>query len=275
MNKNSELLPLRNRFEHKGQQVAWGVIGAGPPIVLVHGFPWSAQAWRKIAPWLAKSHTVYYFDMIGCGHSDKGSEQNVSERVQSDLVEALIAHWALEKPSMVGHDFGGLAVLRAHFINGVDYGALFLIDPVAILPSGSPFYEHVRQHESAFAGLPSYAHEALFEAYIQKAAHHRLRHDAREIYSAPWSGDIGQAAFYRQIAQSDTENIAETQKLYKKRSFPVHLIWGEHDSFIPINQGHELTELLEADSFSVISNAAHIVQEDAPEALLGAVLTNT
>lgn len=270
----TELLPLENRFEHDGQQVAWGVLGEGPPMVLVHGFPWSAQAWRKIAPWLAQSHTVYYFDMIGCGQSEKLPGQNVSESVQSDLIERLLAHWGLESPKMIGHDFGGLAVLRAHFINKVNYSALFLIDPVAVLPSGSPFFTHVKQYETAFSGLPAYAHEALLEAYIQKAAYHQMRDDALEIYAAPWKGDTGQAAFYRQIAQSDIKNVSEAQTLYQKRAFPLHLIWGEHDSFIPIEQGHELQKILTSDSFTVIPNAAHIVQEDAPEALLGAILTS-
>jgi len=273
MYKQADLLPLPNRFVHKGQSVAWGSLGNGPPIILVHGFPWSSQAWRKIAPWLAESHSVYYFDMIGTGQSGKATDQNVSEAVQSDLIEALATHWGLQKPRMIGHDFGGLAVLRAHFINGVDYCALHLIDPVAILPSGSPFYEHVRLHENAFSGLPSYAHEALLQAYIQQAAHHPLRDDAKEIYAKPWRGENGQAAFYRQIAQSNSGNILEAQKLYSPRAFPVHLTWGEHDSFIPTERGEELRKLLAADSFVTIPNAAHIVHEDAPEALLGALLS--
>jgi pimeloyl-ACP methyl ester carboxylesterase len=55
----------------------------------------------------------------------------------------LVEHWQLDKPQVVGHDFGGLAALRGHFINGITYSALHLIDAVAVLPSGSPFYAHV------------------------------------------------------------------------------------------------------------------------------------
>lgn len=274
MKTNSELLPLQYRFEFRNQSVAWGSIGKGSPIVLVHGFPWSAQAWRKIAPWLANNHTLYYFDMVGCGQSTMATGQNVTASVQSDLLEALFSHWKLDKPQVIGHDFGGLAVLRGHFVNGLDYSALHLVDPVAILPSGSPFYEHVAEHESAFAGFPAYAHEALFQAYIQKAAHHPLRADAREIYASPWRNEIGQTAFYRQIAQSSSESISEAQSQYCKRDFPVHLIWGELDTFIPIEQGQELHRLLSADSLTTIPNAAHIVHEDAPEALLGALMAN-
>ena len=268
------MLELDQRFSHRGQSVAWGSIGAGEPVILVHGLPWSAQAWRNIAPWLAKTHKIYFYDMLGCGLSEKHENQNVTERAQSDLLEALIAHWQLDRPQVIGHDFGGLAALRGHFINGIEYSKLHLIDAVAILPSGSPFFTHVACHEAAFAGLPAYAHDALFRAYIQKAAHYPLREEAVEIYAAPWRGEVGQPAFYRQIAQADDQHIAEAQERYGKPEFDVHLIWGERDSFIPIGQGKELNDLLSADSFIQISNAAHIVQEDAPEAIVGALLQN-
>jgi pimeloyl-ACP methyl ester carboxylesterase len=272
--KGDLMLTLDERFTFQEQSVAWGSIGDGDPVILIHGFPWSAQAWRNIAPWIAKTHKVYFFDMLGCGLSEKRESQTVSENVQSDLLEALVEYWQLDKPQVVGHDFGGLAALRGHFINGIAYGGLHLIDAVAVLPSGSPFYAHVAYHEAAFAGLPAYAHEALFRAYIQKAAYYPLREEAIDIYAAPWRGDIGQAAFYRQIAQADIRHIADVQEQYKKPEFDVHLIWGEHDTFIPLEQGRELQVLLSADSFTVINSAAHIVHEDAPEAIVGALLRN-
>jgi len=268
------MLDLKERYYHNGQSVAWGSMGEGDPIVLIHGFPWSAQAWRSIAPWLARTHKVYYFDMLGTGSSEKSATQNVTESVQSDLLEALVGHWGLKRPQVVGHDFGGLAALRGHFVNGIDYGKLHLVNAVAVLPSGSPFYAHVAEHEPAFAGLPDYAHAALFRAYIQAAAHYPLREEAVETYLEPWSGEVGKAAFYRQIAQADRTNIEAAQNLYGATDFDIHLTWGMRDTFIPAEQGRELFDLVKAKSFTPIPDAAHIVQEDAPAALLGALQAN-
>lgn len=268
------MLVLDESFTFNGRRVAWGAIGAGDPVVLVHGFPWSAQAWRAIAPWLARTHRVYYFDMLGAGRSEKDAAQSVAESMQSDLLTALIGHWGLSAPQVVGHDFGGLAALRAHFVNGVAYSRLHLVNAVGVLPSGSPFYAHVANHEPAFAGLPDYAHEALFRAYIQAAAHHPLREEAIRIYLEPWTGRVGKAAFYRQIAQANADNIAEAQALYGPTDFDVHLVWGMRDTFIPPTQGREIAAALGAESFTPIDDAAHIVQEDAPAALLGALLHN-
>ena len=38
------MLPLDQTFTFRDQAVAWGTIGEGEPIILIHGFPWSAQA---------------------------------------------------------------------------------------------------------------------------------------------------------------------------------------------------------------------------------------
>jgi pimeloyl-ACP methyl ester carboxylesterase len=63
----------------------------------------------------------------------------------------------------------------------------------------------------------------------------------------PWS-----AQAWRNIApwigETYTRHIAEVQKRFKKPDFKVHLIWGQHDTFIPLEQGRELQGLLDADS---------------------------
>jgi pimeloyl-ACP methyl ester carboxylesterase len=265
------MLSLDQTFEFRGDAVAWGRID-GPdsasPAVLIHGFPWSAQAWRRVAPWLARWRPVYYFDLVGCGQSAKHASQDVSPAVQNDLLASLIEHWEIDEPLVVAHDFGGLAALRGHFLNGISYGELFLIDPVAWLPSGSPFFAHAREHFDVFARTPGFAHDALFAAYVNSASLHGLSNETIDMYAAPWRGDTGQPAFYRQIHQSGSGYIEDVQDRYAPMSFPVHLLWGLHDHTIPISQGRSLADALSADSFTIVPDAAHIVMEDAPEAVV-------
>jgi pimeloyl-ACP methyl ester carboxylesterase len=269
------MLSLDQNYDFHGDQVAWGWLD-GPddaaPLVLIHGFPWSAQAWRRIAPWLARHRRVYFFDLLGCGQSAKAERQDVRPSVQNQLLAELIDHWGLHKPAVVGHDFGGLAALRGHYISGVDYGELTLIDAVSLLPSGSPFFAHAKQHFDAFANTPGFTHDALFEAFVNFGSLHGLSREVVEMYAKPWRGAVGQPAFYRQIEQSGPEFIQEVQDRYGPLPFPTHLIWGRHDDNIPVAQGLELADALQADSFTVVPEAAHIVMEDAPEAVVAGLL---
>ena len=86
-------------------------------------------------------------------------------------------------------------------------------------------------------------------------------------------GEVGQAAFYRQIAQADTHFIEEVEKKYRPMDCEVHLVWGEKDTFIPVERGRKLAGQIAADTFTVIPTAAHVVQEDAPEAIVAALMS--
>ena len=268
-------LPHRYRFQNgaNSDQIAWGVMGDGPPLVLAHGTPFSSQVWRRIAPILARRWRVFYFDLAGYGLSEKRAGQDVSLGVQNRLLAEMIAEWGLEAPEMLAHDFGGATALRAHFLNGLQYKRLTLVDPVAVAPWGSPFVAHVRHYEAAFAGLPAYAHEAMLNAYLASAAHRPLSDEAREAYAAPWRGEVGQPAFYRQIAQMDQCFTDEVEPLYAPPGFPVQLLWGEQDGWIPIERGQALAARLTRGALRAVPNAGHLMQDDAPEEIIAAMLT--
>lgn len=259
---------LPHGFDYEGREIRYGVLGDGPPVVLLHGTPFSSFVWRRIAPYLAARRKVFYFDLLGYGRSAMTEGGNVSLGVQNRAFAALLDHWGVEGPDVVAHDFGGATALRAHLLGGIGYRSLTLIDPVAIAPWGSPFVRHVRRHEAAFAGLPPYIHEAILSAYIAGAAHVPLRPRDLDAYAAPWRGAEGQAAFYRQIAQMDQRYTDEIEGRLGETRCPVMILWGEDDAWIPIERGRALAALIPGARFHPVSGAGHLVQEDAPEAVV-------
>lgn len=263
---------LAETFDFEGQQVRYGVIGAGDPLVLVHGTPFSSIVWRRIAPHLAARRTIFYFDLLGYGQSEMRSGQDVSLGVQNRLLQALLGHWGVTRPDVVAHDFGGCTALRAHLLGGCDYRSLMLIDPVALAPWGSPFVRHVREHEAAFTGLPAYIHAAIVSVYIGGAVFRPLSSQDLQRYIDPWIGERGQAAFYRQIAQMDQRYTDEIERRYGELRCPVEILWGEQDRWIPLERGRELASRIPGALLRPIPEAGHLLQEDAPEAIVAAVL---
>jgi pimeloyl-ACP methyl ester carboxylesterase len=268
----TESWDLPGSFDFEGQIVRTGAIGEGPPLVLVHGTPFSSVVWRRIAPHLARRRRVFYFDLLGYGRSEMRAGQDVSLGVQNRLLAALLDHWGAARPDVVAHDFGGATALRALLLNRRDYRSLTLIDPVALAPWGSPFVRHVRQHEAAFSGLPPYIHAAILPAYISGAAHRPLSAQALQLYVEPWLGAPGQAAFYRQIAQMDQKYTDEIEGRHGEIDCPTQILWGEQDSWIPIERGRALAAAIPNAIFRAIPDAGHLVQEDAPEAIVAALL---
>jgi len=263
---------LQQTFTFQGREVACDVLGQGEPLVLVHGTPWSSFNLRHLARGLARDFRVHVFDLLGYGQSDK-SDNDVSLGVQNRLLAALIAFWGLESPFVVGHDFGGTTVLRAHLLDKVDFGKIVLIDPVAVSPWGSPFFRHVREHEAAFAGLPGYIHEAVVRAYVASAAIAPLPEETLAGIAAPWTGAQGQAAFYRQMAQADSRYTDEIQDLYPSIQRPVLILWGREDTWIPPEKGRLLNRMIPGSSLVELSGTGHLVIEERPDALVREIKT--
>ena len=138
------MLPdLPDKFETDQGVVRYGISGEGPPLVMVHGTPWSSFSYSKIHDQLVRDFCVYSYDLIGYGRSEMRAGQKVSLDVQGQILTDLLGHWRLENPYVVAHDFGGAITLRAHLLHGCDYRKWMMMNVVAIGPWGSPFFAHV------------------------------------------------------------------------------------------------------------------------------------
>jgi pimeloyl-ACP methyl ester carboxylesterase len=258
---------LPNSYDVDGRFVRYGVCGDGPPVVLVHGTPWSSFNLRHLIETISRDFTVYYYDLIGYGQSDK-SPGNVSLGIQNKVLDQLLEHWRLENPAIIGHDFGGTTVLRTHLISKREFDRIVLIDPVALSPWGSPFFQHVNAHEAAFAGVPDYIHEAIVRAYVKTAAFKPIDEEIVDRIVLPWTGPDGKAAFYRQIAQANSGYTDEVQPLYSQIYSPVLILWGREDTWIPVERGEVLHNLIPGSCLHVIPDAGHLVIEEQPEQLI-------
>jgi pimeloyl-ACP methyl ester carboxylesterase len=263
---------LAGTYSFRGHQVRYGVSGAGAPIVLIHGTPFSSYVWRRIVPCLAVHRRVYYFDLLGYGQSDQKDVRDVSLGVQNQLLTELLDHWQLDRPDVLAHDFGGATALRCHLLNGCAFHSLTLVDPVALSPWGIGFDGQVRANEWVFRALPPSIHEAVVRAYIRGASTRELPEADLVEYIRPWTGEVGQAAFYRQMSQFDLRYTDEVEPLYGTVRCPTLVLWGEEDRWLPIEVGYRLRDRIPASQFRAIAGSGHLMQEDAPEAIVGAVL---
>jgi pimeloyl-ACP methyl ester carboxylesterase len=258
---------LRERFATDAGEIAWDRLGEGPPVVMVHGTPWSSWTWRRVAPRLAERFTVYVFDMLGFGASDQRPGQDVSLVGHGTRLAALMEFWRLDRPAVIAHDIGGATALRAHLLHNRTVAALALIDVVALAPWGTPFYRLVRDHHTVFEQLPAAIHEGVLRAYVGTAQPRPVDRDIEDSLIAPWLGPSGQSAFYRQIAQGDQRHTDDIEPLLHKITAPTLVIWGEADPWLPAADGAELAERIPGARLALLPTAGHLVQEDQPDGL--------
>ena len=90
------------------QTVRYLAAGIGDKaIVLLHGWPQSADEFKAIIPDLAEDYRVYAPDLSGIGGSTAPNQRWDKASLAAD-VKAFADHLGLEDPLIVGHDIGGM-----------------------------------------------------------------------------------------------------------------------------------------------------------------------
>lgn len=94
--------------ETNGIKLHTVMIGEGPPLVLLHGFPDFWYGWKSVIPGLKNDYKLIIPDMRGYNLSDKpkGVDNYKIEILMNDI-KGLIESLGLESVFLAGHDWGG------------------------------------------------------------------------------------------------------------------------------------------------------------------------
>lgn len=258
---------LTDTFRSSQGDVRFGWLGKGAPVVLVHGTPTSSFIWSKVAPRLADRWQVTVYDLPGYGASDKFAGQDVRLRSQAKVLRELLTHLGIAKPHLVGHDFGAATVLGAHLAEKVDVACLTIIDGVTLNPWGTPYSLLVQQNTAVFEAIPPHIHKAALDAHLRTAINRIPDHATMEALLAPWLGEVGQAAYYRQVAQYDHDFTAQLEKLYGGIRVPTRILWGAEDTWVHPDNAQRLRRLIPGATLEYLPDAGHFAMLDTPNAV--------
>lgn len=291
---------LDQTFTHTTQthtfQIHWTKIGnpnsPHPPIIFIHGTPWSNITWHGIASALASTHTIYLYDHPGFGSSpspkriqsssDADSDANAELDDLTDLdgpltlrataSAALISHWNLNPqtpPHIIAHDNGGLVSLRLLLQHSIKTSSLILIDVVAVPPFGLPFFKLVAENLDVFHAIPPNMTEGLVHSYVKSAAYSALPSDVERELAAPWlqGGSQGVQGFIRELRQGHYRSARGVEERYGEVGglTDVKVIWGKKDEWIPSETAYKVGETLGAKEVVVVEGAGHLCMFDQPE----------
>jgi len=101
-------------LDSAGARIRYVDQGAGPPVVLLHGFTGTIErSWvgTGVLHDLARDHRVIAFDLRGHGHSDRPHDPGAYEELGADVLR-LLDHLRIEKAHAVGYSLGGIILAR-------------------------------------------------------------------------------------------------------------------------------------------------------------------
>jgi epoxide hydrolase 4 len=276
------ILPPTETWQHQyivtnGIRMHYVTQGAGPLIVLLHGFPEFWYSWRYQIPFLAEhGYTVVAPDLRGYNDTDKPRKGYDIPTLLRDIA-GLVNGLGQQKAVIVGHDWGG--VLAWTFaINYPEMTERLIVmnapHPAAMMREMRTL-KQLRKSWYVFAfqipWLPEYllgrkhANEIgrmLRGAALQKSAFPR---DVTAIYQEVMSkpGSMKAAiSYYRQLFR----RLPFSFKSYEVRiDTPTLLIWGEQDIALGIELTTGLEQWVNTIQIKRIPDSGHWVQQEQPD----------
>ncbi|WP_068175987.1 alpha/beta hydrolase [Mycobacterium sp. UM_CSW] len=199
-----------------GTRIGYESVGAGPPLLLVHGSTGTRARWSPLLPALAKHYTVHAMDRRGRGLSTAEVEPYSLAREAEDV--AAVAEALGGNVYVFGHSYGALAVLEAALITPA-FRRVMLYDP----PISSPGFDVVSPEGMARITRTSDPRDIL-EAFYRVTLH-LSPSDIKDLADREFSylaDSIGHTAG-RELAEASTYRATER---LAKITVPVRLLLG-------------------------------------------------
>jgi pimeloyl-ACP methyl ester carboxylesterase len=267
-----------------GFRLAYDRAGAGPPAVLLHGWPgWRADH-RDVVPLLAPHADVVVPDLRGFGESDRhdrSPREAYSAEAQAASVLALIEELGLDRPVLVGYDIGSriarmIAVTRPDAIR-----ALVLAPPLPgvgerVLSAAAqrefwyqPFH-NLALAEELLDGRPD-----AVRAYLTHFWEHwsapgwslpAERFDELVALYARPGAFAASIAWYRSGSGGVATALAERAPDPDDRvRIPTTVLWGEHEPLFPPAFSDRLGEFYADFELEILAGVGHYTPLEAPE----------
>jgi len=213
-------------------------VGAGPPLILLHGLAGSARWWARNIPALSRSFRVVALDLPGFGASARGGRLILDEAAGE--VAAAMDRLEIARASVIGHSMGGLiaAGLAADHPARVD--RLVLVDAAFL---------SLRRSKVRSVSGPAVTLRWTAPSLLPIVLRDSLR-----------SGPVRLADASIQVVRADWR-----AKLPAIEA-PTLVIWGEHDGICPPIIGRRIVEAIPGSRLVVLQGAAHNPMWEQPDA---------
>lgn len=267
-------------------RVAYLDQGSGPPLLLLHGCPFSSFVWRKVIPALSVGHRCVVPDLLGLGDTETPADADWSLPAQEAMVLGYLDNLGLERVSVVGHDHGGAVaqMLAARHPDRLDRLVLCNAEAYDNWPSADerPFVRITQLPGIGAAVMRAYGTRPVLRLVLglAKAVKDRAVLDD-ELVDGYCRANLGDAHRRAKTArflagQVDPANNAWTGAIVddlRRFDKPTLLLWGAADPHF----GPRWAERLAGDIPGVVgvelmADTGHLLMEERPAEVASRIL---
>ncbi|MCW9706971.1 alpha/beta hydrolase [Aliifodinibius sp. 1BSP15-2V2] len=245
------------KYLYKNRPVSYQKMGAGPPLLILHGWGSSGQVMVPLAKQLATLRTCYILDLPGFGNSPE-PEQAWAVDDYADLIQQFIADKKLDKADLLVHSFGGRIALKlcARPAGQQLIGKVLITGGAGMKPKRSATY-YLKKYTAKILKAPF----VILPSRLREKALTKLRQTS--LWKALGSSD------YSKLSGVMRQTFVKTVTEYLEPCLPniphdVLLLWGRNDQAAPLYQAERMEEGIQNAALVVIDHAGHYAFLDRP-----------
>lgn len=254
-----------------GVRIHAQIVGAGPPVILLHGWAFDHRIWDRQVRVLAEAgRTTVAIDLRGHGRSDRPHRGYGLDRLARDVL-AVIAELGIEPAVLIGWSLGGITAFRAALDAPERVTKLVLVGSNGVAAA---------RHEGYPFGVPASAHLPDLRAAELADRFEARRALLRSAFASPpdetvitrlllqtldtpsWAG----AATLTTLLEAN--QVAELPRL----AVPTAQIIGDKDPVFSRRGAAWLTEQVEDITQIVLPDCGHYPMIEAPDSFDAALL---
>ena len=246
-----------------GITMHYTVTGDGPEtVILMHGWGCTGQTVESIRAIAANTYRITV-DFPGHGSSTEpplrpdGTPWGVEEYTQ--VIEALVREENIEKPTLIGHSFGGRVAIL--FASRNDARRVVLVDAAGVKPHRPlSYYWKVYTFKAAKWAALTFLGKERGQARVDAMRARRGSADYRQ--ASPMMRQV--------LAKCVNEDLCSVMPLIKA---PTLLLWGENDTATPLADAKRMEKLIPDAGLVSFAGCGHYSFLDNPRAF-ATVLSN-
>ena len=228
----------------------------GKPVVLLHGWGCTHHTVKFIASCLNDKMKVFSIDLPGHGASDEPSEVWDSFDF-ANLLNKFINSFHLEKPSLIGHSFGGRTIIA--FASSHKSHKIVLVDAAGIKPRRPlKYYYKVYSYKLIKKLSKFFMSEENYKKSMERILQKRGSADYKS--STPKMRQI--------MSRCVNQDLKKELRLIES---PTLLVWGEEDTATPLNDAKTMEKLIPDAGLVSFPGCGHYSFLDNPGGFRGVI----
>jgi 3-oxoadipate enol-lactonase len=249
-------------------QIAYTDTGIGPPILMVHGYPFNRTLWDEQVEALSSRHRVIAPDLRGFGESDAAPGTATMNLMARDLA-LLLNHLGIVRAAVCGLSMGGYVALALYKQLPSRVRALVLADTRAQADTEDAKQTRFQQAEKALSeGMAGIADAMLPKLLTPETVskHPEVVKRVRDMMLK--TKPEGAAAALRGMAERDDQT-----ELLAKITAPALILVGAEDAITPVADSEKMHAAISGSHLVVLENAGHVSNIERTEQFNDALLS--